>query len=32
MRWPVVIILWAFVIVFRISSILGLKLLNFQNR
>lgn len=25
MRWPVVIILWAFLLVFRFSSILALK-------
>lgn len=25
MRWPVVIILWAFLLLFRVSSILALK-------
>lgn len=32
MRWPVTMILLAFLVVFRVASILALKLLNFQNR
>lgn len=32
MRWPVVIVLWAFLLVFRATSIVALAKLNFQRR
>lgn len=32
MRWPVVAVLFGFILVFRASSIAALKILNFQRR